>query len=484
MLKKLIEFFKNESYAIFSIMVLLTIFFLVIFSLTEGYVGGADSLTHYKFSRYSWQYPEFLLHHWAKPVFTLLTSPFAQFGHDGVAIFNLMGGLASAFMAYLIARKLDYKASILAPVILLFMPIYTFNVLSGLTEVLFGLFIITSTWLCLDKKYWQAALLISFSHLVRTEGIFIIPVFGLYFLIIKQYRHIPWLFAGTVAYSIIGYFHFNDIFWLITKMPYTGAKDIYGTGAFAHFFKLAPRLFGNISVAFILLGIITLLTQRFVLKQKKVNDAIILILLPFFIYFFAHVMMWWSGIGNSLGMHRYVVAIVPLGAILALSGFNMLKNQLDSRIKTPVPGYILTIAVVLLFVNQPFRHLYNFPYKLDGMEKVMYEASKFIKEKNLNDNKIYYNDPAFFYFIGFNPYDSLQARSSVFRPKEPQWNIKEGEIVIWDGHFSALRKINVDSLRVNPWFDEVATFTPEKPFKVFDTNYEVVVFQRNEREYP
>jgi hypothetical protein len=481
MQKKLFEFFKNESYAIISLMVLLTIFFLVVFSLTEGFVGGADSLTHYKFSRYSWQYPEFLLHHWAKPVFTLLTSPFAQFGHDGVALFNLLGGLTSGFIAFLIARKLGYKSGLLAPIMLLFMPIYTFNVLSGLTEVLFGLFIIASTWLCLDKKYWQAALLISFSHLVRTEGIFIIPVFGLYFLIIKQYRHIPWLFVGTVVYSIIGYFHFNDIFWLITRMPYTGAKDLYGTGAFTHFFKLAPQLFGNISVIFILLGVVTLIVQRVILNQKKVNDAIVLILLPFFIYFFAHVMMWWSGIGNSLGMHRYVVAIVPLGAILALAGFDMLKTQLDLRVKSAIPGYILTLVVIILFINQPFKHLYNFPYKLDGMEKVMYEASNFIKEKNLDDNKIYYNDPAFFYFIGFNPYDTLQSQSLSFKPYENREIVKPGEIVIWDGHFTPLRKIDLDSLKVSPLYNEVATFEPAHPFKIFDTDYKVVIFQRKEQ---
>lgn len=482
MLKKLIGFFKIEYYAVISLMVLLAIFFLVVFNLTEGFVGGADSLTHYKFSRFSWQYPEFLLHHWAKPVFTLLTSPFAQFGHDGVALFNIMGGLASAYLAYLIARKLGYKSRLLAPIMLLFMPIYTFNALSGLTEVLFGLFIIASTYLCLDKKYWQAALLISFSHLVRTEGIFIIPVFGLYFLIIKQYRHIPWLFVGTVVYSIIGYFHFKDIFWLITRMPYTGAKDLYGTGAFTHFFKLAPKLFGNISVIFILLGILTLLVKRLILNMKKVNDEIVLILLPFFIYFFAHVMMWWSGIGNSLGMHRYVVAIVPLGAILALIGFDMLKTQLDNRIKTPIPGYLLTIVIVILFVNQPFKHLYNFPYKLDGMEKVMYEASNFIKDNNLNENKIFYNDPAFFYFIGFNPYDTLQSQSLAFKPYERKEIVKPGEIVIWDGHFTALRKIDLDSLKASPLYDEVGTFEPKNPFKIFDTDYRVVVFQRNEQE--
>lgn len=62
---------------------------------SEGYIGDADSATHYRFARYAWKYPVNLLDHWAKPVFTLLASPFAKFGHTGVSVFNLLGGLAS-----------------------------------------------------------------------------------------------------------------------------------------------------------------------------------------------------------------------------------------------------------------------------------------------------------------------------------------------------------------------------------------------------
>jgi len=65
---------KNEPLGTGVLLGGLFLFFSWVLAASEGYIGDADSLTHYKFSRYSWLYPEFLLHHWGKPVFTLLSS--------------------------------------------------------------------------------------------------------------------------------------------------------------------------------------------------------------------------------------------------------------------------------------------------------------------------------------------------------------------------------------------------------------------------
>lgn len=472
---------KNDYVIIGGILSLLLVTFLIILYKTEGYIGEADSLTHYKYSRYSWLYPKFLLYHWGKPVFTLLTSPFALLGHDGVAVFNLLAGLLSCFFAWLSARKLQYRTHFLVPFLIMFMPIYSLNVISGLTEVLFGLFLIATTFLMLDKRYIWAAILVSFVHLVRTEGIVLIPVYGLYLLVIKQYRMIPWLFTGTVVYSIIGYFYYDNLFWLITEMPYTGgAVSLYGTGRFFHFFDLSPRFFGPFSVVLLSLGILTIFIGVF---KKKLHsmDEMLLVFLPFFIYFMAHVVMWWSGIGSSLGMTRYMVAIVPLGGLLALKGFNLLRTGIDNSSGTLIWGKVFAMIVLALFLTQPFNVLRNFPRKLTGMDKVMHQASQYILANNLNENRIIYYDPAFFYFIGFSPYNPEEAKEGVYNIESPHEKINTGEIIIWDGHFAAIKRLSLDSLRVNPYFDELAVFDPESPFTIFGTDYRVVVFQRNEK---
>jgi hypothetical protein len=480
MLKNLLNFFKDERYGMGALLLGFFLLFLWILARSEGYVGDADSLTHYKFSRYSWQFPEFLLHHWGKPVFTLLNSPFAQFGHEGVSVFNLLAGLGSVLFAWLSARRLGYANRLLLPFFILFAPIYTQLVISGQVEVLFGFFIVATVFLCLDKKYIWAAILISFSPLVRTEGIIIMPIIGLFFLLKKQYRAIPWLLTGFVVYSVVGYFHFNDIFWLITKMPYTGRAEMYGTGDLGYFFRLAPTIFGRWILALTVLGILLILYDLLRKRSAYHLDEAVLIILPFAMYFLAHVVMWYSGIGRSLGLHRYMVAIVPVGGLLALRGINGMLKWLESLSKHRLPGYLLMAALLVLIAITPFR-TYQIPQKLFGMNKVMKEASDFILEEGLDENKIYYYDPAFFYFLDLNPYDSLQAQAFVYRASEPHYRIREGEIVIWDGHFSPLLQLRLEDLKASPYFELVAEFEPRHPFQIFGTDYKVAVFRRNHR---
>ena len=58
--------------------------FIILAFLSEGSVGGADDISHFKLSRYAFKHPEFFLDSWGKHLFTILMAPFAQFGYNGV----------------------------------------------------------------------------------------------------------------------------------------------------------------------------------------------------------------------------------------------------------------------------------------------------------------------------------------------------------------------------------------------------------------
>lgn len=472
------KYIRNESLALGALLLGFLAFFVWVLARSEGFIGDADSLTHYKFSRYAWLYPEFLLHHWGKPVFTLLSSPFAQFGHEGVGVFNLLAGLGSVWFAWLSARRLGYDQALLLPFFILFTPIYTLLVISGQVEVLFGLFIIATAYLCLARKYIAAAILISFSPLVRTEGIIIIPIIGLFLLINRQYKSIPWLLTGFLVYSVIGYFHFGDFFWLITQLPYTGGSDVYGTGDLGYFFRLAPRIFGPVMLVLMTLGMLFMTWDAIKKKDQRSLNGLLVVFLPFFMYFLAHVVMWYTGIGRSLGLHRYMVSIVPLGGILALRAYMGINAYLRSLESGRALSIVFTVFLLVAVIYLPFRR-YQIPQQLSGMNKVMKEASDFMLEEGLNQNKVYYYDPAFFYFLDLNPYDSLQSQTFVYRASEPHYRINEGEVVIWDGHFSPLLFLRLDDLFESPYFETIAVFEPDRPFTIFDTDYKVAVFQRN-----
>jgi len=73
---------------------------ITIFNTTNSY-GGGDNISHYFGSHWGWKHPAYLFNHWHKPVFTILSSPFAQFGFNGLRIYNLIIGLSTAFITLL-----------------------------------------------------------------------------------------------------------------------------------------------------------------------------------------------------------------------------------------------------------------------------------------------------------------------------------------------------------------------------------------------
>jgi ABC-type cobalt transport system substrate-binding protein len=107
----------HQKHLLYAVTGLLFTIFLVIAAHTEGSYGGADSFQHYLISRYSWKHPHLLLDHWGKPLFTLLSSLFSQFGFYGIQCFNILIGMITAWLTYKVLEHLNVK---LAPFAVIF----------------------------------------------------------------------------------------------------------------------------------------------------------------------------------------------------------------------------------------------------------------------------------------------------------------------------------------------------------------------------
>src|SRR5664279_4019968 len=133
---------------------------LVILSLlSQGFYGGADNVTHYYISRYSFQYHHLFLDPWGRPVFTIMSSPFSQFGFQGLKIFNILLGCLTALLAFLTARKLGIARPWLVIIFVIFTPMYFLMTMTGLTEIQFGFILILAVYLFFDEKYIAAAII-------------------------------------------------------------------------------------------------------------------------------------------------------------------------------------------------------------------------------------------------------------------------------------------------------------------------------------
>ena len=98
------NFNKNLPY--YLLLAFLVSFVILVFN-SEGTAGGADDINHYRYARYAFDNPGFFFDTWAKPLFTLLFAPVAQFGFNAVRLFNVLIGLATALLTFLTAKKLN-----------------------------------------------------------------------------------------------------------------------------------------------------------------------------------------------------------------------------------------------------------------------------------------------------------------------------------------------------------------------------------------
>lgn len=460
------------KHKIYILSVILVLFFLALALLSPTSYGGADDFVHYRFAKYSFKYPHLLLDHWAKPVFTLLASPFAQLGYWGVKLFNILVGAFTGFILWKTAKIIELKRREYLIVFLFFTPVYTTMVLSGMTEILFGFVLTLAVYLSLGKKFIWSAIVISFLPLVRTEGIVIWPVFLVAFAICRSWKALPFLLTGSIVYSSIGGLYFKDFLWLIHNMPYTGTYDIYGHGELLHFAKSNKIIFGIPLTLLFFVGIISLLF-KFLKNKVSVTLELILILAPLLTFYAAHSYVWWKGI-NSLGLIRVMAGVAPLFVLISLRGFNILIDGISIReLKT-----VVAAAFSLLIITTPFK-VYEIPLELSPNNALVKSAAEWYNTSIYKERKFYVWDSYFYFFLGTNPYDTNKMADGIPNRAQPELDVKPGEIVIWDAHFSAVDgRFPLEGIIDNPYYKLIRIFRPAVPFKAGGGDYQICFFER------
>lgn len=419
---------------------LLVFFVLLAISFNADTTGDTgDSLAHYMFSRYAFKYPAFFLHHWAKPLFVLLSAPFAQFGFKGIMVFNCLCATLTSLLTFYIARDLKLKNTWLVFVFMFFAPLFFKLIFSGLTEYLFGLFLIAGIYFANKSKFITAIIVVSFLPLIRSEGLIIVGVFGLYCALTRKFKLIPLLAVGQLIYTIVGAFYYKDLLWVFNKIPYASLSSAYGIG---HLFDFVHRLNYVIEKPlYLLLGIgtLALMYSWFKTGFKEQNDIkIILIFGSFLGLFVAHSIFWWKGIFNSMGLPRVLNAVIPEVVLICLIGMDVITEKIRSL---AMRRLVITLTVIIICV-------YPFTPRAEG---VVYGKQLFVVEENelVGEQVIPYLEKEFpdyhnrvLYF--FHPYISLKMDIDFFDPKQRRETqkaltdtVSANSVIIWDDWFTA-----------------------------------------------
>lgn len=472
----------KQDHIVIVVLTLLLAGFIALVAASTGSHGGEDSFMHYLFARYVPQHPENLLSHWGKPLFTLFLTPFAQYGYTVAKVYNCIAGILAAWFTYKTAERLGLKTSVAAVVLLLFAPLFFLCINSALTEVTFALFLIAGIYFIVCDKYYAAAIILSFLPFARTEGFIILPVIAAYFLWQRKYIHILFLGSGLALYSIIGYFHYHDLFWVFTKNPYADQNGVYGKSSyFWHFADGYRDIIGDPQKWLFAIGFISfLISLNKTLKTGWANASEtvkhwVLIISCSLAYFFAHSTVWYFGIQGSAGLIRVMAGILPLLALVSNRGLEAIYKRI------PINANIrLAVMVTILFfvVEYPIKR-YHPPIELGTEEQLIYTAGDWYKTTPYHngEQKVYYFAPTVGIAFDIDPFD-FSKRDYLNNAKQSE-GVAKGSIVVYDTHFGPQEcKYPFEDISNDPNYVLLQKFQQSPERRRQGDMYEIYIYKR------
>lgn len=403
------------------------IYFCFILINMEWVSGGADSYSHFLISKYAYVEQNLLFHHWGKPFFTLVSSPFAQIGLKGVELFNVLCLFVGAWLSYQIGIVLKVKFAWLIPFFVIFAPLAYSNVFSSLTEP-FGLLIIAlGLYLLIKENFVWAMVAFSFLIFVRNEAFILFPLLIVYNFRKEKILVSAFLLFGFLSYSLLGAWTYSNLFWIIEEFPYKGAANIYGSGDIIHFLNNYQSITHlPIGIAFVL-GVVFWCISLFQNKEGRTGFKGLLIGMSL-VFVLGHSIVWNYGLGGSYGLTRVLLPIIPLIGIVAVWGWSKLIERIgNSRLSITLSIVLLTVVVYIPIERQ------RFPKELDSEERGIKMLSLGLN-KNFEGINVAFYHPAVAYYLNLNPFgktcfDVVRMGNSVLD------NLSSGDLLIWDSHF-------------------------------------------------
>ena len=300
----------------------------------------ADGAVHYLMARFAWGRPWMFTDIWGRPlVTTLYAVPAAVGGLVGTRLTSLAIALATAGVAWRIARGQRVAYAALAFVFTLAQPVLFLHSASELTELPFALLGGLAFWAYQRRQFAVFALLCGLMPLARPEG------FGgaLVAAVAVCLHRRPWWVVLTVgplvAWSGLGW-HFNGgastggawYAWLYDNWPWSG-DSVYDRGPLLKFVGVLPAIVGPFVVPATLIGAGLCLAAVAPIRSffAAGDDAhredfnrrrcdVLVAAVPIGVLV-VHSVLYATGKMASNGEPRYLLTAAPFWAVLSARGF-------------------------------------------------------------------------------------------------------------------------------------------------------------------
>lgn len=445
-------------------------------------MDAGDGLQHFLAARYGWIHALAALDQWAKPVFTLLASPFTAMGPSGMTLFDgLALGGACGCITLMLPAALRWWAW-LAPVLLFTCPQVVITLLGGMTEPLFGALAVLLVLLLERHRFHWALALLSLLPFTRPEYVVLIPFAISFTLWHRRWSALPWLLLGTALYCAASWLLLGKPWRLFQEHTYLG-NDIYGTGPLLHFWDALPEVLGEplMWLAGITVIAAAAIAWKLPAHRRELATLTWLSLLPAFGMLALHSYAWWKGGYGSLGLLRVLVCGIPL-LVLFIIRVLAIAWRIVLLPKASSWAFRVVWVAVAWWGFAGLLAAVEMPVHADPVQVTIKEAAEFVNTQRAKEERLYYLDPLLGTLCDVDPWDPARMDRQLFgmRYLNEPGGFTAGDVVVWDAHFGPNEGgIPLDTLLLEPRLRWLRRFDPPYPITVLgDHPYAVHVFER------
>lgn len=452
---------------------------------SDGLLEKGDGVMHYLIARYTWQHPILFLDLWGKPLFSALAAPFAQFGHLGVAIFNIVVAAATGWVGVLALRKAGPAAQASFPLLVLLAPQYVLMTIAGMTEPLFGLVTVATTYFLVRERHVAAAITASLAPFARPEYIAFLPAIAFWLVMQKQWRALPWCLTGFAIYAAFASIVWEDPFWFWTSDPYKQAGGIYGSGPLDYFTHRAEQVFGR--------PLLTLAIAAFVLwpvvwwfdrsERRTHLQFMITTALPAIGIVLVHSVLWYVGTRGSAGLIRVLVTAIPLAGIFAAMTLGRGTVLLFAHVERKTIVALGSVGVLALWSISDLLKQQEFPIKSDHAQRLLDQVANDLAGHYKPGLKVYTTHPYMAFGSGLDPFDTTVTSPVYgFDDGAIKRDYRVGDLLVWDAQLGSNESgVKLDMVLNDGRFKVLNVYEPREGYRVLGGYLmEMFIFERRD----
>lgn len=402
-----------------------------------------DEIGYYLTAKHAWQYPGWILTGWQRPVQILLYMLPSLFGLGGVRFASMLMAIATTVVVVLAAKNLGQKNLFWVTLFLWGQPWFSRLSFTGITEVPFSLVLVAGIFLALDRRQAWAGLCFGLLPLIRPEGLALTGLWVVYSLSRHQLRGM-WLALAPIAlYNMV----YGATYGKLALESYLNLKptDLYGQGDWLHFVEPTMN-----SIGVLICG----LAGAGLLRWRALGWKW-LAFIPYLVYFLAHSIIYRFGLFASGGYSLFILPIASGAALAAGQGIEAVLSWIGKCLPPRWQRVGLYVAAVMVAVMVTLPVAGNQPYRLKAEERAIEAASDWLKTNRPDTGRVV-STHVWFHFVFDLPWEPGEN----WIPKEkPTETLNEGDIVVWDFHYSERWRVNQMELRdpAGGW-EEIARF--------------------------